>query len=178
MLILLIAVIAFLTRFKIMALRKISVIVDDLPKGNGEYLKRRISDIDRIMIHHSASPLNHTAYTFAAWHTSQQGKNWPGIGYHYVINPDGSIQQTNYLTTRSYHSGRESNTKGVGVCLVGNFDSGNATPEQVQSLKWLIKYLRYETGKKLAVLGHFEVMNTSCPGVNFRNTYLNEIKAV
>lgn len=161
-----------------MALRKISVIVDDLPKGSGEYLKREISLIDRIMIHHSASPLNHTAYTFAAWHTSPDGKNWPGIGYHYVINPQGIIQQTNHLTTRSYHSGSESNTKGIGICLVGNFNEGNATPEQVKALKWLIRYLRHETGKHLVVKGHNEVMNTSCPGANFINTHMKEIKTV
>jgi N-acetyl-anhydromuramyl-L-alanine amidase AmpD len=161
-----------------MAIKKINIIVEDLPKGSGEYTKRDIAGIDRIMIHHSASPTTHDAYTFAAWHISESGKGWPGIGYHYVINRNGDIQQTNYLATRSYHSGSISNTKGIGVCLVGNFNMIEATEAQVKSAKWLIRYLNHELNRKLKVLGHFEVMDTSCPGSNFIKNDLSKLKTV
>ena len=120
-------------RYEVMAITKINVIIDDLPKGTGSYSERDISLIDRIMIHHGASPDTHDAYTYAAWHISPQGKGWPGIGYHFVIDPDGTINQTNHLKTRSYHSGSASNTKGVAICLVGNFNLKDASRAQVKA---------------------------------------------
>lgn len=125
------------------------------------YGSRPLSQIDRYIIHHSAST-THTAEDFARWHVDDRG--WPGIGYHFVIEKDGTIKQTNYLTTRSYHTAGE-NTNGVGICLSGNFDIEQPTPQQLTALRSLLGYLRSSIGD-FPVYGHRDYKQTACPGAN------------
>jgi N-acetylmuramoyl-L-alanine amidase len=128
---------------------------------NKSYNNRSISQIDRYIIHHSASTTA-TATDFARWHVDQRG--WPGIGYHFVIEKDGTIKQTNYLTTVSYHTS-EQNFTGVGICLSGNFEIEQPTAAQLASLRSLLGHLRSTVGN-YPVWGHRDYTQTACPGVN------------
>lgn len=137
-------------------------IVDLLPAGYGTYGTRSLEQITTIVIHHSASE-DQTAFDYADYHISTH--NWPGIGYHYVIDPDGTVNQTNKLTTVSYHVA-SNNTPSVGICVSGNLNNHPMTAAQERALKALISRLRTILPNKLTVAGHRDFGTTDCPGSN------------
>jgi N-acetylmuramoyl-L-alanine amidase len=141
---------------------KINNQVAALPKGKGAYRKRLLSAITGIVIHHSASDTG-TIVNIANWHIS---RGWPGIGYHFVISADGTINQTNEIDTISYHVGNY-NMSNIGICLIGNFSNHLPTSKQLESLKELIQHVNTLVGKKLIVRGHRDLMATECPGKMF-----------
>lgn len=135
-------------------------VVDQLPKhSSSTYSKRNLDKVNGIVIHHSAS-FGQTAVDYARYHIN---KPWPGIGYHFVVYPDGRIEQTNHLDTVSYHTGGI-NTSKIGICLSGNFEEGKPTKAQIASLKKLINYLRQKLPQYLQVSGHRDHGSTACPG--------------
>ena len=69
------------------------------------------------MIHHSATD-DGSPEAYARYHVQTRG--WPGIGYHFVIQKDGGIYQTNRLDTISYHVSGQ-NTNSIGICGTGKW---------------------------------------------------------
>ena len=140
-------------------------IVDDLPKHPVKrYTTRGLDSISTHVVHHSATSPDVTPWQIARYHVESLG--WPGIGYHFVIASNGTIYQTNRLTTVSYHVG-SCNGYTVGTCLVGNFTVHEPTNKQIQSLSWLQNYWIPESlGRKLPLKGHKEMpgQQTLCPG--------------
>jgi N-acetyl-anhydromuramyl-L-alanine amidase AmpD len=104
-----------------------------------------------------------TAATIHGWH---QGQGWIGIGYHYVIRANGTIERGRPEDTIGSHSGPQGNGDSVGIVLTGNFEIGAPSTAQMIALAELIKDLRGRYGN-LAVIGHRDVMATACPGRNF-----------
>lgn len=130
------------------------------------YKTRTLSQIKRVVIHHSATlstAAGSNAQSYAKYHVENRG--WPGIGYHAVIDPDGTINETNKLTTVCYHV-ENHNTGSVGVCLSGNFDVEKPTQAQINSLVWYIKGINSAVGRKLEIDEHNDFQNKSCPGAN------------
>lgn len=130
-----------------------------------EYDTRNLNQIQQIVVHHSAS-VNQTAEDFAEYHVLTRG--WPGIGYHFVIEKDGTIIQGNPLTNISYNT-QNQNTKTIGICLSGDFMVEQPTEAQMESLTKLIGHLRGELPQSLEVFGHRDFAATSCPGDNLYN---------
>ena len=122
-----------------------------------------------IVIHHSgaAKDLDTTA---AAVHKYHQGYNgWAGIGYHYLIRKDGMIEQGRRPPMIGAHA-YEHNRKSVGICLAGNFELANPTPEQLAAVKeltaWLCLKYRLDPKGKGVIVGHRDLNDTLCPGKN------------
>ena len=129
------------------------------------YGTRSLNQIEQTIVHHSATT-NQSAEDYANYHVSHHG--WPGIGYHYVIEKDGTIVQGNPLTNVSYHTSGQ-NTKSIGICLSGNFEIEQPTAAQMHSLQILINYLRQQVPNSMQVYGHRDFGTTSCPGDNLYN---------
>lgn len=67
------------------------------------------------------------------------------VGYHYVIEQDGTVRQARELHEEGAHAvGR--NRTSVGICLVGNFDIACPTTAQEQSLGALLARLVADCG--------------------------------
>ena len=128
---------------------------------NGKLTKRRITDL--VVIHHTASASDLTVEDIHRMHV---GNGWVGIGYNVVIYPDGSIHEGRPLDCSGAHCEGE-NSHSVGVNLVGNFELYPPTPEQIESLKEVIKYLREQYGD-VEISGHYEYNATACPGANLK----------
>ena len=137
---------------------KIIQVYHDLPR-KGSYPSRSLEQIQQIIIHHSASPY-HRAEDFARWHIA---RGWPGIGYHFVIEKDGRILQSNPLTTISNGASGE-NTKSIHIVLSGNFDVEKPSKQQLKSLKRLTKHLQDQLKRTLPISGHRDHGQTACPG--------------
>ncbi len=153
---------AFLFSKKASALATDELFISNLTsklQRNGNYKERKLSQISGIIVHHSASE-NQDAYDYAKWHVKHN--KWAGIGYHYVIQPNGNVYQTNELTQISHHTAGH-NTANIGICVSGHFDKYSMTSQQQNSLIELIKNLK-STFNIHRIKGHNELANTQCPG--------------
>ncbi|MBD1374015.1 N-acetylmuramoyl-L-alanine amidase, partial [Hazenella sp. IB182357] len=137
----------------------------------GSYRNYGASSKTHIAIHHSlarqsAGGCNAEAY--ARYHTRNNG--WPGIGYHFVIEADGTIKWCHDLGVKSYHVGN-SNRFALGICLSGDFRYEKPTAAQKESLVNLVQYLKRELPNLKAIKGHNEFPGYSwkqCPVFNYR----------
>lgn len=136
-----------------------------------------------IVVHHSASPRSSPE---AMQRDHVQNRGWDSLGYHFVIGngiayPDGKIyvgqrwHQQSHGAHCKASAGRYFgvmrphnffNNQGIGVCLIGNFQSEQPTTQQTAALQALSAFLCEETGiSASAIYGHGQVTNgTECPG--------------
>lgn len=142
---------------------KVQHIEKELPVGAVPYKKRTLSVIKQIVLHHTAG--NGTPQSFAKFHVkpkSQGGRAYPGIAYHYLIDSVGTIFKCNSLDTISWHVANE-NTKSIGVCLIGNFETKEPTIDQINALLFVLESIRATVGE-LPLVGHRQRGQTLCPG--------------
>ncbi len=141
-------------------------LVDALPKhATLKYNARPLSDIQTLVIHHSAVAPTVGPKRIAEYHVNSL--NWPGIGYHFLVGEDGIIYQGNRLETVSYHAAKV-NPRGVGICFLGNFMTQVPPPAQLRAGAHLIAWLLQELKLDLEVVkGHQEYMQTACPGAQW-----------
>lgn len=152
--------------------KKIHKIVHALPRsGTNSYTTRNVLFISEIVIHHSGVD-GQGPYDYARYHINHHG--WPGIGYHYVIQPNGRIYQTNEHKIVSYHV-ENHNSKTIGICLSGNLNEHPMSEAQARSLTYLIRKLKADLPQHLAVSGHRDHKNTSCPG-SYTTEFVNHLK--
>jgi len=137
-----------------------------------KYSSRSLDGIESIMIHHSATK-NGKATSYARYHVNNL--NWPGIGYHFVIDSEG-IHQTNELATLSYHcSGM--NRKTIGVCHTGHFDKQDPTDTVYLNYIKAILIIDDIMNKQLPIIYHFDYSSKTCPGSLFdRQKFEKELK--
>lgn len=143
----------------------IADIIDKLPKhATAKYERRTLDKITHIAIHHTAAPGNVTPERIAQYHVNN---DWPGVGYHFYVMPDGIIYQTNHLETISYQVHKQ-NHYSVGISIAGNFINGaQPTPKQIEAAGHLAAWLMQKLNIPLAnVMGHKEYPEnaTTCPG--------------
>ena len=123
---------------------------------------------NKAILHHSASTFG-DAKTFHKWH---KDRGWAGVGYHFVILKNGTIERGRPENSIGAHASG-SNSDSIGICLVGNFEVESPTNEQINSCIDLLNYLKKKYGFS-QVKRHKDVSSTSCPGKNFPfNTIVN-----
>lgn len=118
-----------------------------------------------IIIHCSAVlPMQQSSVAdIDAWHRQ---KGWNGIGYHYVVRRDGSIEQgrpTNEVGAHCLNHNKHS----IGICYEGGLDADGKpadtrTAEQKAALRKLIVELKEKYPKAL-IVGHNIFSNKACP---------------
>ncbi|MFD1735634.1 N-acetylmuramoyl-L-alanine amidase [Bacillus salitolerans] len=134
------------------------------------YRRRALSAIKNIAIHHSATTSG-SAESFARYHVNEL--DWPGIGYHFVIDKDGDIIQCHDLEVISYHVGN-SNSRALGICMVGDFRTQQLTdPQRKATLNLILDLVdQLEHVGINDVWGHQEFPGYEwkpCPSVNMEN---------
>jgi len=129
-----------------------------------------------IILHHTATGKGN-ANTINRSH-SQRGF-WNGLGYHFLIDNgtfgkgDGQIEMSPRWIRQqcgAHCKADAMNERAIGIALVGNFNYEKPTPNQAQSLAFLVSVLRnYYHIPAANVLGHREVpgAKTECPGKLF-----------
>lgn len=100
------------------------------------------------------------------WH---KARGWSDIGYHYVIDRDGTIA-TGRPESRIGAHVRGHNTGSIGICLIGGHGasktdefSDHFTEDQDIALRNLIDNIKTRADIK-RVRGHSDVANKACPG--------------
>ena len=78
---------------------RIRNIASSLPKHPDlQYDKRRLDQIDQVIIHHSATPVRASPESIARYHVGPNhisSEGIPGIAYHFLINFSGQVFQVN-----------------------------------------------------------------------------------
>ena len=125
------------------------------------------SNTDMIVIHHTGNPTDDDL-SAEEIHASHLAQGWAGIGYHFVIRKDGTIERGRpEYAVGSHAYGENSHTIGIHVC--GNFEVGTPTEIQIERLALLIANLCEDWGiptDREHIVGHRELMPTACPGEN------------
>ncbi len=152
---------------------KFSSIGRDLTKDvfSGHTYKTNKRKINKIAVHCSFSPQGRgdDAHTIDKWHKQRWGSK-SGIGYHYVVLGDGTIQKGRWVDAVGAHV-KGHNSHSIGVCRIGGMDKHgkavhDATKEQIKSIKKLTKLLvKLYDLEASDILGHTEFPDTnkSCP---------------
>lgn len=138
--------------------------------------------ISKIIVHHTASTANLADPKKALrdiyyWHTT--GRGWGDVGYNYIIDTYGNIYEgrAGGEMVIGAHAGK-ANTGAIGISVMGNYETGDVTEKSLIALTRLISektkiHSIDPVGKSTFrgeftanILGHREVMATSCPGKN------------
>ena len=137
-------------------------------------------NFDTLIVHCSATPpswmMGHDVKAkrdeIDRWH---KDRGWKGIGYHYVIDRDGSIATGRHLNTTGAHVAGH-NTGSVGICLIGgrwpdgrwglatDKFSQHFTPQQDKALRKLIADLQEKYPAIKTIKGHNDYTDQKgCP---------------
>lgn len=138
--------------------------------------------IDKIIIHCSATPEGRDikTETIRSWHV--KGRGWSDIGYHFVIELDGSIRNGRPVERIGAHV-KGHNANSIGICYVGGIDKSNKakdtrTEAQKKSLNELIDSLR-AVYKEATIHGHNEFSAKACPSFDVQKEFsLRAVKKV
>ena len=103
------------------------------------------------------------------WHLD---RGWSDIGYHYLIDRDGTVAEGRPLAKTGAHV-KGHNTGTVGISLFGGAGTTqngmfheNFTSKQEFALRDLLSSLRAQYPSITKVSGHNEYANKACPGFN------------
>ncbi len=131
-------------------------------------------NIDTIIIHCTATRPNwwegktsqQKVDEVRRWHVEDRG--WSDIGYHYLIDRDGTIVEGRPLERTGAHA-KGHNTGSVGISLFGGHGGNvsdqfedNFTEDQDRALRELMDRLKAEH-PIVKTIGHNEVANKACP---------------
>ena len=124
-------------------------------------------DTEQIVVHHTGDDVDDDL-SAEDIHRIHLCNGWSGIGYHYVIRKDGSIEFGRPFWAVGAHAEGE-NLNSVGIHVCGNFEIAEPTDKQIESLAYLIGWLcdKYDMIPNADhVKGHRDLMPTACPGEN------------
>lgn len=123
---------------------------------------------DMIVIHHTGcNDVDASAEEIHSWHLNN---GWSGIGYHYVIRKDGTIERGRPEWAIGSHAYGE-NSHTIGIHLSGDFEQAYPTDKQIEKCAMLIADIADRYGLPInrnTVVGHGELMATDCPGSNLQ----------
>jgi N-acetylmuramoyl-L-alanine amidase len=126
------------------------------------YSTRRPSQVDRVVLHHSASK-GMSIDDIARFHVREN--KWPGIGYHIVINQDGTGYLVNKLDLQSYHC-KGNNFRSIGICVNDNCENQVPTEKAEHMLCQILTVIALYF-HEVDIFGHKELGSTKCPGSLF-----------
>jgi hypothetical protein len=133
--------------------------------------------IDEIIVHCAATPKGWRAgetteqkvAEIRRWHTD---KGWADIGYHYVIDEDGTVARGRPVEKAGAHV-KNRNANSIGICLLGGHGGSandsfedNYTQAQANALRTLIAGLKREYPSIATVSGHNQYAAKACPCFN------------
>jgi hypothetical protein len=144
------------------------------PEGWYIYPDRLQAVYQTLVVHHSAFYEGDGKSTLAeVQRAHHEDRGWADVGYHFMIDKDGTIYEGRDLTVRGAHvSGY--NTGSVGVCMFGDFRFEAPSQDQLNALYALNNWLVFRL-QLTHLTGHQQFNDwTECPGT-FILTQLEDI---
>lgn len=133
--------------------------------------------IDEIIIHCSDTRPDQdiTAKDIHTWHKK---KGWDGIGYHFFIRRDGTLEAGRPINREGAHCYGH-NKRSIGICYAGGVNrihdqlvyEDNRTTKQLQTLYQLVKTLLIVYPSIEKISGHNTYSNKKCPCFNVEDEF-------
>ena len=135
--------------------------------------------IDKIIIHCSATPEGRdvTVEEIRKWHVEERG--WSDIGYHIIIDRDGSVQTGRPLERKGAHT-RGENDNSIGICYIGGMEKKQVkgkwvskdtrTTDQKEALLDMLCYFK-NLNPKAKIYGHRDFSKKDCPSFDAKEEY-------
>ncbi len=158
------------------------------PQPNWSEWPPEYEPVSRAIIHHTATTESSNPYADvrAIWEYHAHTLQWGDIGYNYLIDSHGNIFQGRYYDQNHANRYRVDvvaghaygNNRGtIGISMIGDYRYKSPTYQTLDSLNRIVGYklAPYDLDvagsgpKGEVVVGHFQVGQTSCPGINLIN---------
>tara|TARA_R110000751_G_scaffold307215_2_gene427760 strand:- start:1811 stop:2233 length:423 start_codon:yes stop_codon:yes gene_type:complete len=128
-------------------------------------------NIDKYVVHHSASSVDTTVDEIRSWHVD--GNGWEDIGYHFVITQEGLVNKGRdvcYVPAAQ----KGFNTGSIAICLTGDNTSDTNKWNRMQMESLMRHYLSCRLlFPGIELYGHRDLnQSTICPGLNIRPMFL------
>ena len=131
-----------------------------------------------IVVHHSGGARGDFELLRRVHRQRQPNDPIDMIPYHFVIGNGQGMAMGEVMPTRRWSTalwgahvrGTDRNLRGIGICLIGNFETGKVPGKQYRSLISLVRDLRKSCGistDDVTLHGQTPGENTKCPGRNF-----------
>lgn len=129
--------------------------------------------ITKIIVHCADTPegRDDKAADIRRWH---KARGFNDIGYHYVVDLDGTIEPGRDVTIAGAHTTGH-NADSIGVCYIGGADTDmkpkdTRTEEQKTALRLLLKYL-VQKYPGATIYGHRDFAQKACPSFDAKTEY-------
>ena len=135
-------------------------------------------EINKIILHCSATPegKDYSVDTIRQWHLD---RGWSDIGYHYVVQRDGSIDKGRPEERQGAHV-RGHNKDSIGISYIGGVEAkqkngkwipkDTRTLDQIYALDFLIETLMKKY-PNATLHGHNEFSAKACPSFDVNTQY-------
>lgn len=135
-------------------------------------------EIKLIVVHCTAGSQRNCAADVVAYHLGTLG--WSKPGYHYIIEPDGTVVKAHPIESPSNGVGKELNPVAINVSYIGGVDTtkkelpavDNRTAAQKASLRRLLTELRAQF-PAARIVSHRDLPNVhkACPSFDATTEY-------
>lgn len=139
------------------------------PEGWYVYPDALKDSYQTLVIHHSGFYENDGTSTLAEIQRAHRDdRGWADVGYHFMIDKDGTIYEGRDLTVRGVHV-EGFNTGSIGVCLMGDFRFEAPSQAQLNATDALNDWLVFRV-RPTHLAGHSQFNDwTACPGTFLGN---------
>jgi len=122
-------------------------------------------EIAALVIHHAAAVT--TLEEIDRWH---RARGWRGVGYHYVIEPDGRLRLGRREDEMGAHAaGRNQDT--IGICVAVDARDGIPSASWDQLVTLTRDLMRRHGLTVDDVIPHYQIGSTECPGFPIEDLY-------
>lgn len=132
--------------------------------------------INEIIVHCAATPegKDFKAADIDRWHRQ---KGWDGIGYHHVVDLDGTVEPGRPESKVGAHCLKH-NTNSIGVVYVGGLASDGKTPKDTRTPQQKAALIKLLTELKhrypgATIHGHRDFAAKACPSFDATTEYKN-----
>ena len=131
-------------------------------------------EIKKVIVHCADTPEGREVSTgeIRRWHTEERG--WSDIGYHWVVELDGSVHEGRPESISGAHC-RGHNKDSIGVCYVGGSDANGdpkdtRTEGQKSALASLLSEI-LDRHPEATIYGHRDFSEKACPSFDAKTEY-------
>lgn len=137
----------------------------------------RMRKITKIILHCTADPegRDHTLEYYNSEHLQRDNGTWIGVGYHFIIHPDGTIESARPVNMIGSHC-KGQNAVSIGIAYIGGMDKEykNAKDTRTRAQKrqmWRLVLFLLQRFPSATVHGHHEYDPKPCPCFDVKSEF-------
>ena len=137
----------------------------------------RMRKINKIILHCTADPegRDHTLEYYNTEHLKRDGGTWQGVGYHFIIHPDGTIETARPINMVGSHC-KGQNYNSIGIAYIGGMNKEYTTAKDTRTRAqkkqmWRLVLYLLQRFPSATVHGHHEYDPKPCPCFDVKDEF-------